>query len=116
MKIGIPGTGRRLERRVHRLVLEAFVGVEPSLFGRHLDGDRSNNALSNLAYGTPRQNSQDMVEHGRSWGSRTHCRKGLHEWTEENTRWIEVGGRPRRRQCRACYREWKLNYRRAQHP
>ena len=49
--------------RVHRLVLLAFVG--PSELGvRHLDGDKLNNKLSNLAYGTQRENVHDSMRHG----------------------------------------------------
>jgi hypothetical protein len=51
--------------RVHRLVLTAF--DRPALAGeegRHKDGDSSNNALSNLEWGTPVQNGQDRVAHG----------------------------------------------------
>jgi hypothetical protein len=51
--------------RVHRLVLLAFVGPCPSgLIATHLDGTRTNNRLSNLAWRTPKDNSQDAVRHG----------------------------------------------------
>ena len=45
---------------VHRLVLEAFVGPCPEgMECRHLEGDTANNALSNLAWGTPQENAAD---------------------------------------------------------
>lgn len=50
---------------IHRLVLTAFVG-EP-LKGqecRHLDGNRLNNQLSNLAWGSRSENAQDRLRHG----------------------------------------------------
>lgn len=50
---------------VHRLVMYTFVGPCPEgQEVRHLDGDPSNNNLSNLAYGTRKQNMQDAVRHG----------------------------------------------------
>ena len=57
---------RRKNAGVHRLVLDAFVGPCPGKVCRHLDGNPSNNHISNLAWGTPKQNSEDMVHHGRS--------------------------------------------------
>jgi hypothetical protein len=40
---------------------------------RHLDGNKLNNALENLAWGTPQENSRDMVGHGTSTrGERNH--------------------------------------------
>jgi len=50
---------------IHRLVLCAFVGpCPPGSQSRHLDGDPTNNALSNLAWGTALQNSIDRDSHG----------------------------------------------------
>ncbi len=53
-------------RAVHQLVLEAFISrCPPGQQCRHLDGNPSNNRLYNLRWGTPRENFQDMVAHGR---------------------------------------------------
>lgn len=50
---------------IHRLLLEAFVGPCPTgMECRHLDGDGTNNALSNLVWGTHFENMQDMIRHG----------------------------------------------------
>lgn len=50
---------------VHSVVLEAFVGPRPSRAeSRHLDGNRKNNVLSNLAWGTPSENTEDKRRHG----------------------------------------------------
>jgi hypothetical protein len=47
--------GRRKDRLVHRLVLEAFVGPCPEgMECRHLDGDPANNRRENLCWGTRR--------------------------------------------------------------
>jgi len=57
--------------KVHRLVCEAFHG-EPSAGqdARHLDGNRSNNASSNLAWGSRAQNVMDAVRHGTHHANR----------------------------------------------
>jgi hypothetical protein len=50
---------------VHRLVLSAFVGdCPPGMVGCHNDGDKSNNRVSNLRWGTPKENARDMIAHG----------------------------------------------------
>ena len=52
---------------VHCLVLEAFVGPCPEgQEGCHGDGNPSNNALSNLRWGTPKDNADDRRRHGRN--------------------------------------------------
>lgn len=51
---------------VHTIVLTAFVGPCPSgMLCRHLDGNKTNNVLSNLVWGTHEENYQDAVRHGR---------------------------------------------------
>lgn len=57
----------RSSRTVHSLVLLAFCGEKPEgMVSRHLDGNKENNALSNLLYGTPQENADDRIKHGRS--------------------------------------------------
>ena len=57
--------GKRAQKAIHTLVLEAFVGLCPKgMCARHLDGDKTNNALSNLRWGTYKQNSEDKRKHG----------------------------------------------------
>jgi hypothetical protein len=51
---------------IHRLVAEAFLPhPEGNHEVRHLDGDRLNNRVENLAWGTRRENVQDTIRHGR---------------------------------------------------
>lgn len=85
-------------RTVHRLVALAFLGPPPDgMQIRHLDGDKENNAVGNLAYGTASENMLDQVAHGRHYfASRTHCPR-QHPYDEENTRLYRG-----RRYCRAC--------------
>lgn len=49
----------------HHLVLLAFEGKRPDGMDeiRHLDGNKLNNDLSNLAYGTTKQNAADRKIH-----------------------------------------------------
>ena len=58
---------KNITYKVHRLVLMAFVGLPPSSahVTRHLDGNRSNNVVENLAWGTSRENCADRTRHGR---------------------------------------------------
>lgn len=88
-------------RRVHLLVLEAFVGpCPPGLEGCHTNGDGLDNKLTNLRWDTHAANMQDRLRHGRNPSANaTECPK-RHEYTPENTR-IYRG----KRHCRACDRE-----------
>lgn len=68
--VGLPGG---LTRKVHHLVLDAFVGTRPA--GHecgHLDGDPANNRLSNLAWITPKENALHQEKHGTRVRSQTH--------------------------------------------
>lgn len=52
-------------KHIHRLLLEAYVGKCPkNMECRHLDGNKLNNNLSNLKWGTRSENRQDAVRHG----------------------------------------------------
>ena len=57
-------------RKIHQLVLEAFVGPCPSgMMCRHLNGDPANNRLENLKWGTRSENQLDSVQHGTHYSS-----------------------------------------------
>lgn len=57
--------GRRANRPVHQLVLEAFTGARPEgLVTRHLNSVRNDNRLGNLAWGTPLDNAEDRRRTG----------------------------------------------------
>jgi hypothetical protein len=72
----IDGTRRR-SLRVHQEVARAHIGPPmPGQVCRHLDGNKCNNSVSNLAWGTPVENEQDKERHGRSMiGERNHRAK-----------------------------------------
>lgn len=57
--------GERHRKRVHRLVLETFTGPCPKgMECRHLNGDKTDNRLCNLAWGTRKENMHDAIKHG----------------------------------------------------
>ena len=71
------------DRRVHRLVCSAFYGPPPEGKDqvRHLDGDPSNNTVTNLRWGSAQENAQDIIRMGRNWNQRKkRCPKG-HRYT-----------------------------------
>jgi hypothetical protein len=50
---------------LHRLILEAFVGPRPpGMEACHRNGDRLDNRLCNLRWGTPESNVEDKWRHG----------------------------------------------------
>ncbi len=57
--------GTTTRKRIHQLVLENFVGPRgEKMEGRHLDGNKQNNRIDNLKWGTKSENQQDRVVHG----------------------------------------------------
>ena len=74
---------------VHQLVLQTFVGPPPpNCEVRHLDGTRDNNVLSNLCYGTKKDNARDRDLHGRTYrGEMNHMSrvKGEDNWSAKLT-------------------------------
>lgn len=54
------GHGEKKVKKVHLLVLEAFVGPRPEgMLGLHWDDDKDNNKLDNLRWGTQAENIED---------------------------------------------------------
>lgn len=96
------------KRTVHGLVAEAFCGPRmPGQVVRHLDGQQRHNAASNLAIGSPSENSYDAVRHGtHGMVNRTHCPRN-HEYTAENTHLYQG-----RRFCKACKEDRRFEDRR----
>ena len=103
LAVGLKRNGSRITVRVHRLVLEAFVGPCPEgMEGCHNDGDASNNALSNLRWDTSSANKQDMIRHGTNYMlNRTRCPYG-HPLDAPNV--MAYAARTGRRGCLACSR------------
>ncbi len=89
---------------VHRLVMLAFVGpCEDGMDVRHLDGDKTNNTLMNLEYGTRSENHHDAVMHGTHHNAaKTHCPRGHRYDSTDKHGW---------RHCRTCRAETNRAYR-----
>lgn len=104
LNVGLRRGKRRVVVGVHRLVATAFHGEpQPGWEARHLDGDKTNNAASNLRWGTHSDNVRDSVAAGTHYShgrAKTVCKNG-HEFSPENTRHFESNGEMRR-ECRAC--------------
>lgn len=88
-------------RYAHQMVLAAFVGPQADgLVSRHLNGNKLDNRLTNLRYGTDSENKLDTVLHGTHRNSKkTHCPR-KHPYSPENTV-LNINGA---RCCRACKR------------
>lgn len=68
--------GERKSLRVHREVAIAFLGFQPGMLVRHLDGNPRNCVASNLAWGTQEENERDKRYHGTDLsGQHHHCHK-----------------------------------------
>lgn len=96
--------GRQRKIRVHVLVMLTFVGPTPrGKEIRHLNGDSADPRLTNLAFGTHRENMADAIAHGRTT-RRQFCKRG-HERSGANLGPpTSTGGRP----CLACRRDRRL--------
>ena len=92
----------------------AFRGETPEgLEIRHLNDDKDDNRLENLAFGTSSDNMHDRVRNGIHHNSiKTHCKRG-HPFDEENT-FINHSGSRECRACRATYMRGYQRKRRAQ--
>ena len=68
--------GRRVRLSVHGLVARAFLPPRPSPRHevRHLDGDKANPSIGNLAWGTQKDNADDRERHGRTSRGAKHSK------------------------------------------
>lgn len=63
VRLNVPGFPKW--HTVQKLVMETFEGPRPpGMLIRHLDGDSTHNAFSNLRYGTNAENQADRLAHG----------------------------------------------------
>ena len=83
---GVPKT-----MRVCRIVCWTFHGPPPKgQMVRHLDGSKNNDTPDNLAWGTPKDNSQDMLTHNtRVQGDRVNTSR----FTEKQVKFIRQSER-----------------------
>jgi hypothetical protein len=101
--------GQQRSHTLHSLIALAFIGPRPDgQHIRHLDGDKLNNRVSNLAYGTALENAADTRRHGAHGNTkRTHCARG-HDLNDPNNHIPSYATR----RCRACHNERSRRYRR----
>lgn len=72
--------GKVVKRYLHNVVLEAFVGPRPAGFhGCHLDGDRLNNRVENLAWLSASDNNKQKKEHG-TWQGGVNNGRAVLTW------------------------------------
>lgn len=88
----------RFRFQVHHLVLVSHRGPRPAdLCCRHLNGNSKDNRLSNLAWGTHRENAMDREFHGTQTRGETHSTARLTEeqatsvWIGINTQGLSAG-------------------------
>jgi len=113
LTVALRKDGKRIEKLVHHLVLEAFVGPRPEgMEGCHWNDDPADNRPQNLRWDTRAANIRDSVRNGtHHMARRTHCPKG-HQYTPENTYRYPNGSRCCN-ECRRIYREEHAEQRRA---
>ena len=107
-QVSLVVNGKVTPKLVHRLIALTFYGVRPDGFEtRHLDDNKENNCLTNLAYGTKSENMRDKVRNGRHHNSSKTCCVNGHEFSEKNTRIVvrQDRGGALERCCRACMRD-----------
>lgn len=85
-RVSLSHLNAKRDFHVHELVLLAFVGPrpEPGHVCRHINGDPTDNRLSNLSWGTCAENEADKEAHGRRpHGSRVFGAKLTDELVRE---------------------------------
>lgn len=101
--VGLSKVGVCATRRIHNLVLEAFVGPRPEgMVACHNNGRRDDLRASNLRWDSQSANLFDAVKHGTHHNAaKVQCKRG-HPFTPGNT---YINPTSKGRQCRQCIRE-----------
>mgnify|MGYP000545382998 FL=1 len=92
--VWVNGRKERHRKSVHRLVLSAFKGkpCEEMPHTRHLNGIPTDNRISNLAWGSPKENAADSKAHGNlGYGMKSRRRKLLEHQVVEILRRQSLG-------------------------
>lgn len=109
-KVYLMKDGERLTRRIHTLVLEAFIGPKPEgMVCCHNNDIPDDNRVENLRWDTQLGNIRDIVRRGATFGQKkVACPRG-HALSEVNNRsdHAAIG----RRTCLACQRTYNYIYR-----
>jgi len=100
LKVRLTINGKRKKFSVHRLVCMAFYGLpSEDQVVRHLNGNKVDNRVSNLAWGTRKENEADAVRlKEKATGERNGAVKyservaaGVKKWLRENPERIKRG-------------------------
>jgi len=88
MRVRMIRNGVRKSYLVHKLVAENFLPARPSKAHeiRHIDGNRQNNNVDNLCWGTRKENACDRDNHGRTSKGTKHSeaiKKGMQTWLKK---------------------------------
>ncbi len=104
--------GEYVNCKVHALMAKTFLGSpQPGQEVRHLNGNKLDNRVGNLAWGTSAENNQDQVRHGTHHeAARDACDLG-HEFTPENTMRRKGRNGNTIRKCKECHRITTARYR-----
>lgn len=74
LRVYLSRNGTEVDRKVHHLVLEAFVGPKPDgMIGCHRNDIADDNRLENLKWDTHSGNNFDTVRNGNHWHARKTC-------------------------------------------
>lgn len=109
LMVNLHKDGKQRGFYVHKLVLEAFVGLCPDgMECRHYpDSDPTNNRLDNIQWGTRKENAKDMVEHGNSTkGERCSAAK-LNEQKVRKIRKLYATGKYTQQQLADMFGVWQ---------
>lgn len=103
-RITLSWKGEQGNRTVHSLVCESFIGqCPPDLEIRHLNGNPSDNQLTNLLYGTRSENGLDRLVHGTcAQAIKPDCNHG-HALRHPNLV-LATFNRCGKRECASCTR------------
>lgn len=100
--VGLSRDGKAKSFRVHRLMLDAFIGPCPE--GKescHFNDIPDDNRIENLRWDYPKMNVEDRKRNRRAAtmrGPKTHCTAG-HFFSAENSIWRPGAHTPRCREC-----------------
>jgi len=96
LRVALCVNGKQVTAKLHRLVLEAFVGPCPKgMEACHFpDRDRANNRLENLRWDTRSQNQKDSIKHGTRYDPSLETRGESHPFAKLKEKEVrEIRGR-----------------------
>lgn len=101
---------RRYVRYVHILVARAFIGAPPEgCEVSHVDGDRSNNDVSNLMYETRKDNLSRKIDHGTAFIGRNSSNAKLSDELVAEIKSLYKTGQYRQRDLAEMYNTSQSN-------